>query len=469
MELGAFILRRLIGPIVSRVTPAARTARARLARGRCFRVPRGKTFVVIPKALDYQSATIITEMLDRFWYEKDRDWKVVRVGDGAGLTDDMRRENLIVLGGPEQNPVTRELLRDHPELIQSVRYHGGSPAEFRLQDRVFRTSESTDFALLRVTRNVLTSDVHRRRLVLIFGIDDIGTLAASRLYADKRYAAERRTLQRDAGTLAGDLEVLLRVSHSAGDIHQVQLARRIDGAEPEPPPPAVPTQSASGATYRASVARIYDSLEQHRRSMVYSDLRFTLTVTRDCSLGMEEEVTAGAETQDVVVFSKSYQGTPLASGEDISFATCVIDGDHEQVYLPAEVLESERRFLVFPLPAFVAGGPSRRIRMSAVWPRACRTLEQPGRDDENTVAVPETAGTNVNKVTVIIRFDVPDAAFHVSERFPLANVVQGESGAPARTRTYGIHSPYQLELRDVRPGTKLTFRIVRLPQADAAR
>jgi hypothetical protein len=379
----------------------------------------------------------------------------------------MRRENLIVLGGPEQNSVTRELLRDHPDLLQSVRYHGGSPTGFRWQDHLFHASESTDFALLCVKRNVLTSDP-RRRLVLIFGTQDVSILAAARLYADKQYAQDRRALQRNTGTLAGDLEALLHVSHSAGEIHHVRPARRSDGAEPEAPAPAAPAQYASGSTYRASVARIYDSLEQHRRSMVYSDLRFTLTVMRDFSLKIEEEVTAGAETQDVVVLSKSIQGTPLASGEDISFATSVIDGDGDQVYLPAEVLESERRFLVFPLPALVAGGSPRRIRMSAVWPRACRTLEEPGRDDENTVAIPETAGSNVDRVTVTIRFGVQDAAFHVIERFPLTNAVQRESGSPARAQAYDIHSPYQLQLVDVRPGTKLTFRIERIPQPAAA-
>lgn len=335
MGLGTLVLRRLIGPVVRRTIPAARTARARLARGRCFRVPRGKTYVVIPETLDYESATIITEMLNHFWYEKDRDWAVVRVGAGSGLTDAMRRENLIILGGPDQNPATRELLRDHPELFQSVRYHGGPSTEFRWQDHAFRPSESTDVALLCVKRNVLTSD-RRRRLVLIFGIRDIGTLAAARLYADRQYASDRRDLQRATGTLGGDLEVLLHVSHSAGEIHQVRTARRSDGAGPEALAPAAPPRHESLPPYSASIARIYDSLEQHRRSMVYSDLRFTLTVTRDFSLQIEEEVTAGAETQDVVVFSKAINGTPLASGEDISFATSIIDGDEDQVFLPAE-------------------------------------------------------------------------------------------------------------------------------------
>lgn len=468
MELGTFVLRRLIGPVVSRVTPAARTAWARFSRGRCFRVPRGKTCVVIPEALDYESATVITQMLDGFWYEKDRDWKVVRAKPGFALTDAMRRENLIILGGPEQNPVTRELLREHPDLLQSVRYHGGAPTEFRWQDHVFRTSESTDFALLTVKRNVLTSDP-RRRLVLIFGIRDIGTLAASRLFADKQYAPDRRALQRSAGMIAGDLEVLLHVSHSAGDVHQIRPARRSDGAEPEALAPAAPERNDLLQPLRAALARIYESLEQHRRSMVFSDLRFTLTVTRDFSLQIEEEVTVSAERQDVVVFSKAIRGTPLAPGEDISFATNVVDGDDDQVSVPAEVLESERRFLVFPFPALVAGGRPRRIHMSAVWPRACRTLQDVGGEDVNSVTVSDAAGPRVDFVTVTIRFDVYDAAFHVIERFSRTNALDDESRPPARRRTYDIHSPYRLQMADVRPGTTLEFRIVRILQPDAAR
>jgi hypothetical protein len=467
MDIGTFILRRLIGPAVRRTIPAARIARARLARGRCFRVSRGKTYVVIPETLDYESATVITEMLDHFWFQKGRDWEVVRIGAGGALTDAMRRENLVILGRPDQNPATRELMRDHPELLRSVRYHDGTSPEFRWQDSAFRPRDDTDFALVCMKRNVLTSD-RRRRLVLIFGLRDLGTLAAARLYADRQYTPDRRTLQRETGTLQGELEALLHVSHSpeGGRIHGVRPARRGDGAATDG---LGPGQNHLLPPYRGALARIYDSLEQHRRSMVYSDLRFTLTVTRDFSLQIEEEVTAGAETQDVVVFSKAIQGTPLASGEDISFATSVVDGDEDQVYLPAEVLESERRFLVFPLPALIAGGSPRRIRMSAVWPRACRTLEEAGRDDVNAVAVPETAGPRVDRVTVTIRFDVPDAAFHVIERFPLTNAVHGEPRLPVRSRTYGIHTPYQLQLADVRPGTTLEFRIVRIVQPDAAR
>ena len=221
------------------------------------------------------------------------------------------------------------------------------------------------------------------------------------------------------------------------------------------------------APFRGSLARIYDSLEQHRRGLVVSDLRFTLTVTRDFSLRIEEEATVGAERQDVIVFTKAIRGTPLASDEDIGFTTEVIDGDDDQACLPAEILENERRFVVFPLPPLLAGGPARRIRIAALWPRACRTLEEPGGEDLNSVQISEDAGPNVDSVTVRIRFDVHDAAFQVFERFSLENAVDRNDASPGRRRIYDTHTPYHIQLVDVRRGTTLEFRIVRVARPRA--
>jgi hypothetical protein len=467
MDIGTFILRRLIGPVVRRTMPAVRNARARLARGRCFRLPRGKTYVLIPEMLDYESATVITEMLDHFWFQKGRDWEVVRIGAGAALTDAMRRANLVILGRPDQNPATRELMRDHPELLQSVRYHDGASPEFRWQDTAFRAGDDHDFGLVCVKRNVLTSDT-RRRLVLIFGLRDRGTLAAARLYADRQYTPDRRTLQRETGTLQGDLEALLHVSHSpdGGQIHRVRPARRRDGAATQG---GGPEQNQFLTPFRGALARIYDSLQQHRRRLVVSRLGFTLTVTRDFGLRIEEEATMGAESQDVVVMTKALRGTPLAADEDISFATQVIGGDDDQAYLPAEVLKSERRFLIFPLPPLIVGSPPRRIRISALWPRACQTLQQHGGEDVNSVEVSDNAGPDVDLVSITIRFEVQDAAFSVFERFSLENAVPGPGGKLPRGQTYDIHSPYHLQLRDVPRGTTLEFRIVRMTPREVPR
>jgi hypothetical protein len=460
MEIGAFILRNLIGRVVSRTVPVLRTQRARIARGRCFRFPRGKTYILIPEALDYESAMEITRMFGRYWYEEGRDWQVIRTAPGIPLSDEIRRENLIILGGPDQNPVSRELMQEHPGLFRAIRYHGGATPEFRWHDRVFRASESTDFAFLLINRNVLTSEPHRR-LVLIFGHGDTGTLAGARLFGNPRYARDRRELQREFGTLQGNLEVLLHVSRSAeqGEIRAIRAAPPSDGVPAGTQATAVDRPLAP---FRASLARIYDSLEQHRRGLVVSDLRFTLTVTRDFSLRIEEEATVGAERQDVIVFTKAIRGTPLASDEDIGFTTEVIDGDDDQACLPAEILENERRFLVFPLPPLLAGGRARQIRIGALWPRACRTLEEPGGEDLNSVQVSEDAGPNVDSVTVRIRFDVHDAAFQVFERFSLENAVDRNDASPGRRRIYDTHTPYHIQLVDVRRGTTLEFRIVRV-------
>ena len=202
MEIGAFILRNVIGRVVSRTIPALRTQRARIARGLCFRVPRGKTYILIPETLDYESAVEITRMLGRYWYEEGRDWQVIRTAPGIPLSDEIRRENLIILGGPDQNPVSRELMREHPGLFRSIRYHGGATTRVPLARPVFRANESTDFALLFINRNVLTTEPHRR-LVLIFGLTDAGTLAGARLFANARYARDRRELQREFGTITG--------------------------------------------------------------------------------------------------------------------------------------------------------------------------------------------------------------------------------------------------------------------------
>lgn len=463
MDPGYLVVRRIIGPLVGRAIPALRTARARLARGRGFAVPAGRTYILLPEALDYECAAAITEMLDRLWYQRGRDWEVVRLGPGTSLGDDIRRANLIVLGGPDQNPVTRELLREHPELFPSVSYRSGSVPEFRWRDHVHRADECTDFGLVVLHSNVLTSEP-RRRLVLLFGLGETGTLGAARLFADERYARERRELQREHGTIAGNLEALLHVAHApgGGEIHRVRAATRGDGLPLELAAAPAPDAGPPLSVVRASLARIYDSLQQHRRSVVLSDLRFTLTVTRDYALRIDEEVTIGAERQDVVVFTKAMRGTPLDPDEDIEFDTGVVEGDDDQVSLPVEVLQSERRFLLFPLPPMVGGGPSRRIRISAVWPRACRTLQRPGGEDLSSVAVSEQAGPNVDTVTVIIRFDVHDAAFQVFERFPLENAIPDDGGRLPRRRTYDIHSPYRLRLADVPRGTMLEFRIVRV-------
>jgi hypothetical protein len=390
---------------------------------------------------------------------------VVRIGAGAALTEAMRRENLVFLGRPDQNPATRELMRDHPELLQSVRYHDGASPEFRWQDAAFRPREDTDFALVCVKRNVLTSDT-RRRLVLIFGLRNLGTLAAARLYADRQYAPDRRSLQRATGTLQGEIEALMHVSHlpDGGQIRGVRPARRGDGVVTG----AVgPGQSQFLPPYRGALARIYDSLEQHRRRLVVSQLEFTLTVTRDFGLRIEEEATMSAESQDVVVMTKALRGTPLTADDDVSFATQVIGGDDDQAYLPAEILKSERRFLLFPLPPLIIGGPPRRIRISALWPRACHTLQEPRGEDVNSVQVSENAGPDVDLVSVTIRFEVQDAAFNVFERFSLENAVPRPGGRLPRGHTYDVHSPYHLQLRDVPRGTTLEFRIVRMPPRDA--
>lgn len=463
MEIGAFIVRNLIGRIVSRTIPALRTQRVRIARGRCFRFRRGKTYILIPETLDYESAMEITRMLARYWYEEGRDWQVIRTAPGTPLSDEIRRENLIILGGPDQNPVSRELLLEHHALFRSVRYDGGATPGFRWHDRAFRADESTDFALFFINRNVLTSEPHRR-LVLIFGLTDAGTLAGARLFANGRYARDRRELQRECGTLQGNLEVLLRVGRSAerGEIRAIRAASPDEGV-PFDAPPAEADRPLS--PLRGALARIYDSLEQHRRRVVLSDLRFTLTVTRDYALRIEEEVSIGAENQDIVVFTKVMRGTPLRSDEDIAFTTEAIDSDDDQVCLPAEVLQSERRFLLFPLPALLIGVPARRIRISACWPRACQTLREPAGEDVNSVEVSQHAGPNVDSVTITIRFDVQDAAFQVFERFSLQNAVRPDSGTLPRRRTYDIHSPYHLQLADVTPGTTLEFRIVRVAPA----
>ena len=118
MEIGDFVLRKLVGPFVSRATPAVRTARARIARGRCFSIPRGKTYILIPKALDYESEKLITTVLDRLWYQEHRDGEVIRIGDGDSPLNDGRREsNLIILGRPDENPAACELMDEHPELF----------------------------------------------------------------------------------------------------------------------------------------------------------------------------------------------------------------------------------------------------------------------------------------------------------------------------------------------------------------
>lgn len=461
MDVGNLILRRVVGTVVSRTIPAIRTARARLARGRCFSLPAGKTYVLLPQAMDYENAAPILEMLEHLWYQRDRDWELIRTGDGVPLDDSRRRCNLIVLGGPDQNPVSRELMQKHPQLFQSVYYqHGYGTPEFQWMNRAFRANGETDFAVLAVKHNVLT-DEPNRRLVLIFGLGQTGTLAAARLYAATAYRRERRDLQREAGTLKGNLEALLHVDHSGpgAQVNRVRAARRDDGDALPPHAGAV----ESVPFFKASLSRIYDSLEQHRRQILLSDLRFRLTITHDFSLRVEEEVSIAAERQDIVVFAKKLRGTPLEPGQSVGFVADTVDGGADLVHLLAEALPAERRFLLFPLPPLAVGDPARRVRLSAEWPRACSGLSQAGQEDWNSVEVSEHASTDVDMVSVTIRFEVQDAAFQVFERFSLENALPDAPNTGSRGRTYDLHTPYHLRLRNVPAGRILEFRIVRLP------
>ncbi|MBW3656585.1 MAG: hypothetical protein KY444_10805, partial [Gemmatimonadetes bacterium] len=214
-----------------------------------------------------------------------------------------------------------------------------------------------------------------------------------------------------------------------------------------------------GPAFRASLSRIYDSLEQHRRRVLLSDLRFQVTITRDFSFRVEEEVTIAAEQQDIVVFAKKLRGTLLEPGESVGFAADAVDGGDDLVHLPAEALPTERRFLLFPLPPLSVGGPARRVRVFAEWPRACSALSEAGCEDVNSVGVSEHAGADVDMVSITIRFEVQDAAFQVFERFSLESAIPGEG---SRGRTYDLHTPYQLRLRNVPPARTLEFRILRV-------
>lgn len=302
-------------------------------------------------------------MLEHLWYQRDRDWELIRTGDGVPLDDSRRRCNLIVLGGPDENPVSRELMQKHPQLFQSVCYHDGyGTPEFRWMNRAFRANGDTDFALLAVKPNVLT-DEPNHRLVLIFGLGQTGTLATARLYAATAYRRERRDLQREAGMLKGNLEALLHIDHSGpgAQVNRVRAARREDGG-------ALPTHAEAAEpvpVYKASLSRIYDSLEQHRRQILVSDLRFRLTITRDFSFRVEEEVSMAAERQDIVVFAKKLRGTPLEPGQSVGFVADTVDGSTDLVHLLAEALPTERRFLLFPLPPLVVGTICTRLTIFA--------------------------------------------------------------------------------------------------------
>lgn len=81
---------------------------------------------MLPDSLSYEGAAHITTMLDRLWYEQDRDWEVVRTSADEPVHEKVRHENLIVLGAPGQNALINELMRDHP-----ARGPGGGSDRFR--------------------------------------------------------------------------------------------------------------------------------------------------------------------------------------------------------------------------------------------------------------------------------------------------------------------------------------------------
>jgi hypothetical protein len=455
--------------------PPLRRVNIMLQRGsRCFGIPRGRTSIVVPKIRDeqgelrrgdgdYQCASMIGDLFDRFGYKRGKVWEIRELTPPAVPSDEVLRENLFVVCGPVGNPLTQRVLGDFPGLLHSVEFHrpNGGPGELHWRNHAFRSGDRADFAVLAVKRNPYNPG---SRVALLFGLRGVGTLGAGQVFTDARHEPLRRYIEKEFGAAGGDLECVLHVSHSAdrSGVAEVRVAALADGvplrggppAQAAAPPPV--TVSAAPDAAARPLQALYDWLRQQPRTLVVSNLEHELVVTRDWGLRMREEADWKADELEIYARGKRYQGdADLPKLEDLNFKAEVTKGDRRLIVIPTENRPRDKTFLIFPVPPIGPGTGALRIRLAAEWPQGAIRLCELNERDRFDVLVTPHAAQPVDRVKVRIAFDVPDARFRVAEQFqlPPGHVGNGE---------YGIASPYEITLHAVTPGTRLAFAVERV-------
>lgn len=196
---------------------------------RCFRVPRGKTYGVIPmpqspdetqlhiSVNDYRCWQALVHWLSDGGRRAGNDFELC-LGD---LTPELHGENLVLICGPSTNLVYRELRKscstaEKNTLLRTVDYAEQEPGRkesryFTWQGKIYRASESVDYACVAIRPNPLNPV---RRLYMLFGLTDAGTLGAGLFLTDPAYASLREEATSSWPGNSNFIEVLLRVEHS---------------------------------------------------------------------------------------------------------------------------------------------------------------------------------------------------------------------------------------------------------------
>ncbi len=458
LMVGRFFLRILLKPVVKSVPslPVVRGMSAAVYRGRhCFRIPRGKILIVVPEVLrpgqtqtsvapnDETAADEVSKMLEKLGYRRDSDWEIRRSSEV--LSDSDRKQNLILVCA--SNLTFLEILRTHPEVLKSVQYTHSTRREeryFAWQNRRYQWTDTVDYALIAVRRNPFNA---HKRLVLLAGLRDIGTLGAARVFANQDYADLRRDVQRDHASHSRDIELLVRVSHppTRDRINNITVARTEDGESLIGPPRLGPIHNDV-----RMLNRLYMSLDQHPRLVVLQDFVYEITYTADFGVRIRREYTMGYGDSDVVVYGSGMStDVPLIRIEDLHFEAKVLSGGGEVVVLAATNEEARKEFLLFPVPPIRQMDTPRRFQDSLTWPQAGRKMRALGGVDRHTCRVSKLVSGLVDRVTIRIASELPSASFEITAAFPAA------PGVFPKTMTYG--TPFEHVMTGVEPGTMLVF------------
>ncbi|HEY0017321.1 MAG TPA: hypothetical protein VGC13_13505 [Longimicrobium sp.] len=445
--------------------PPAKAAWSRWKQGaKCFGLPLGHTCILLPQQFNERQEAVfahrdvacsqhLQNLFLRMGFREDAHWSVKHVDPRQGLPDELARQhNLVSLCGPAYNPFVRDLLRS-PGFLKDVHYYENGrrdSREFLWRNRAYHWNDTTDYALVAIKRNRRAPG---RRIIIIFGLRDIGTFAAGCVFALKEYRSLRQEASGRFGSSLGEIEFLLRVDHTPDRSHvtDVRLATEEDGSPLRQPGADAAIVEPDGR----ALARIYESLRQHPRPIILSDVLHQFTFQPDGSVEMLEEYTLTAEARDLVYVGKTVGGSPEVQAlEAVRFNAQVVNGVGEVVALPAENRPDSKRFLLFPIPPVLPGKTAPRIRMTSTWPNGAQALARIGGTDDYTFSISPYIAAPVDSVRVVFRFRDPDARYSVREQFEVA-----------LQRQQSIHDyerPFEHTLLNVEKGQRISFAVQRV-------
>lgn len=434
--------------------------------GSSFRLPRGRTLIVIPvrplnpsQAEDETAAEMVGDLLTEFGLEKGKGWFVRRLASDDELTDDERKQNLIIVCG--SNPVWRTLNREHGGFLSRVEYVDSESVagrRFLWHKHLYGSQDGADHALLAIKSNPYNT---KKLCVAMIGLRAIGSLGAARAYCLDVHRDLRK--QMDKTRIGGrdlDLEVLLRIKHKNHKaIMSVDMAREGDGVSVlDPASIRVMTHT------NTALKTISASWRNHPRPIQVTEYEYTLTIQSDFAVVWDVRYTVSAGAADVVFLGTFFgsHSAPLDRIEEIAFQVDELErnGSGEWVtksggveYLPALDIPSRKEFLIFPLPPIATGAPPRRYRERAVWPRAAVKLATLQADDLNELGAPLFATGTIDTATFRINFEC-DGTYEVVWRGAVTH------GPPVTECSRA--SPFVYSEQNMSPGRRLELAVRRV-------